>query len=318
MFDKLFTKANLHALLVAIIVGGATALQAALASGTWTWHALLFGLVGGILSAAAGWLIRTLNGGPPPAAAAVVLLAGLTGLLASCSPPQASAAPVMRAGPIGLAGVLAPGDSLGPYTFAVPAVSGAGGYSWTLTVSATNGSWSNLPTNAGTTAPSFGFTIAAAGGVWDSVSLQLCVKGTSAVRSSKGTACTSWKVYRYLASPTALTGDSSKLGPISMMLRSPTEDSLYRNGSGVYAHAVTRGTALFCAFIRFGSGHVAGITPTSSCATVAPANFLSTRLGALTSAEAGWLSGSCLTWPSCLSGLGAVRAPRDALLIHVA
>src|SRR6185437_13513393 len=89
----------------------------------------------------------------------------------SCSPPAADAAPVLRAGPIDLGGFLAPGDSLGPYTFTVPAVPGATGYSWTLTTSGTNGVWSNVPTGQATASPTLTFTLAS-GAPWDSVSLQ--------------------------------------------------------------------------------------------------------------------------------------------------
>lgn len=316
MFEKLFTKPNLHALAVCVIVGAATSLQSLIAAGTWTWHALLFGLIGGVLSAAAGWLIRQLNGAPPAnGTAAIVAFLLLLLPLASCSPPAAEGAPVLVRGPLAFSGVLAPGDSVGPYIFTAPAVSGATGYSWTLTASATNGTWANLPAGAATSTPTLTFTVAS-GGTWDSVSFQLCMKGTSPVRSSKGQACTSWKLYRYLSSPTSLTGDSSRLGPLSLMLRSPQEDSL-KPGGGVYAHTQTGAMATFCAFIRFGSGDVAGVTPNPTCPTVATANFRASRLASLTGAESAWLSGSCTPWANCLAGLGlGRRVPTDALLVH--
>lgn len=235
----------------------------------------------------------------------------------SCSPPAADAAPVLVRGPVAFAGALAPGDSVGPYTFTIPAVSGASAYSWTVTASGTNGAWTNLPTGTSTTTPTLSFT-AASGGTWDSVSFQLCVKGTSPVRSSKGQACTTWKVYRYLASPTSLTGDSSRLGPLSLMLRSPQQDSLQGRGHGVYAHTVTGGTATFCAFIRFGSGHVAGVTPNATCPPVGATNFRADRLASLTPAESAWLSGGCATWAGCLSGFGLIRQRPDVLQTHVA
>ncbi len=234
----------------------------------------------------------------------------------SCSPPAADAAPVLRAGPIDLGGFLAPGDSLGPYTFTVPAVPGATGYSWTLTTSGTNGVWSNVPTGQATASPTLTFTLTS-GAPWDSVSLQLCVKGTSSVRSTKAPGCTSWRVLRYLPSPTSLSGDSSKLGPISMMVRIDGGD-LPTWGSSQHATKPIGASWKNCVFWRFGSGHVLAVGDTTGCGAVAAAQFRPDRLIGYTPAEQEWQSGACLTWSGCLSGLGlGRRAPADALLVHV-
>lgn len=320
MLDKLFSKANLHALAVAAIVGAATAVQSLLAAGTWTWHALVFGLIGGVMSAAAGWLIRQLNSPtPPPSGTTAALLAFLLLLLplASCSPPQAEAAPVMAAGPVGLSGFLAPGDSLGPYTFTLPAIPGASGYKWTVTDSATNGAFPALPTGISTSAPTFTFTLPT-GGAWDSVSLKLCVTGTSSVRSAKAPGCASWKVLRYLPSPTSLSGDSSKLGPISLMVRRQG-GQLPVWGPGQNATLVIGQVSVGCVFWRFGSGHVLAVgADTTGCGAIAAVQFRPDRLTNYTAAEAAWQSGACLTWADCLSGLGlgTLRVPADELRIR--
>lgn len=318
MFEKLFTKPNLHALAVCVIVGAATSLQSLIAAGTWTWHALLFGLIGGVLSAAAGWLIRQLNGAPPAnGTAAMVAFLLLLLPLASCSPPQAQAAPVMASGPLGLSGFLAPGDSLGPYTFTVPAVPGATGYKWTATVAATNGTWTNVPSATVTAGPAITFTLAS-GGVWDSVSLQLCVTGTSPVRSAKAPACTNWKVLRYLPSPTSLSGDSSKLGPISMMVRIDGGD-LPTWGPSQHASKTVGQSWKQCVFWRFGSGHVLAVGDTTGCGAIAAVQFRADRVTGYSPAELDWQSGACLQWSGCVSGLGLgprFHMPPDVLLTH--
>ena len=320
----------IHGILAGIVLQVAGALLGALGGGVWSLTALFH-----VATAAAGtylsaylvrqapswlaWLAQQLGGAPPTSAAGILLvLVALS--LASCSPPQAAAAPVLRAGPVGLLGTLvSAGDSLGPYTFAVNPVAGATGYKWTVTASATNGTWGNLPAGTATTSPSVTFTLAAVGGAWDSVSLQLCVTGTSAVRSAKAPACISWKVLRYLPSPTSLSGDSSRLGPISMMIRdrftrlphwgTNIKDSI-DVGAGPVAWKV-------CAFWRFGSGHVLAVGDTLGCGPVAAAQFRADRLTGYTAAEAAWQSGACLTWGGCLSGLGlGRRLPADALLTH--
>ncbi len=318
----------LHSLLSGIGLQVAGALFGALGGGLWSLSALGHVALGAVVTGISSyvvrqtptwlaWLAKALGAPPaaPTSSAGILLVLLAAAAMSSCSPPAADAAPVLTSGPVGLAGaLLAPGDSLGPYTFTVAPVAGASGYSWTVTASGTNGTFTNLPTGTATASPSLSFTLAT-GGIWDSVSLQLCVKGTSSVRSTKAAACTSWKVYRYLSSPTALSGDSSKLGPISLMLRSPSEDSLFRNGSGVYARVAVGGTAQFCAFIRFGSGHVAAITAASACPAVAAANFAAPRLTGYTAAESAWLSGSCATWASCLAGVGLLRQRAD-ILVH--
>lgn len=315
--NYLFTKANLHRLIVGALIGAAVAIQNVIATGAWTWHALLFGILGGVLSGLAGWYISTKDpadtDSAPPASAGPTSVVGILLLLAllplaSCNPPAASAAPVLRSGPVGFAGALAPGDSLGPYTFTVGPVGGATGYKWTVTATATNGTWGNLPAGTMTATPSLTFTLAAVGGAWDSVALQLCVTGTSAVRSAKAPACTSWKVNRYLASPTALTGDSSRLAPISLMLRASPQDSVTRGGESVASHVLIGQSIQFCSIIRFGSGHVAGISPAPACAGILAANFRPDRL-TLSGPEAAWLSGACGTWAACLAGFSVlVRA----------
>lgn len=318
----------LHSVLAAALLQVAGSVFAAIGGGLWSltalWHvalgAVLVSLSGFVVKNAPSWLatIAQWLGAPPPAAGAALVILALAGLATtSCSPPQASAAPVLSAGPVGLFGALAPGDSLGPYVFTVGAVPGATGYSWTLTTSATNGTWSNVPTNAATTTPSFTFSIAATGGVWDSVSLQLCVKGTSGVRSTKGPACTTWKVLRYLPTPTSMSGDSSRLGPISMMVRVPG-GSLPIWGTGGQTASYPAGTVFkACVFWRFGSGKVAAVgADTTGCGVIAAAQFRADRRSGFTAAESSWLSGACDPWSACLLGLGAIRSRLDVLLVH--
>lgn len=232
---------------------------------------------------------------------------------ASCNPPVADAAPVMVAGPSALSGALAPGDSLGPYTFSVAPVSGATGYRWTLSDSATNGVFPGIPTSSNTTSPSITFTLPT-GGAWDSVSLRLCVTGTSAVRTAKASACANWKVLRYLPSPTSLSGDSTKLAPMSLMVRTPTGDLPVGLGGVQHSTMTTNGTLQFCTFVRFGSGTVAGLDTVSACVGVAVRSFAKYRLRAVTAQEAAWLAGGCSSWAAC--ALGSIRALPDVLLTH--
>lgn len=327
MFSYLFTKANFHRLIGLVVTNIATSVQALLTTG-WTWHALVYGTIAAMLVAIAGWYIgtkdpadtgMTTSAAPtppiPPATAGLLLLALLSLATTSCSPPQAQAAPVLISGPMAFSGALLPGDSLGPYVFSANSVPGATGYKWTVTASATNGAWTNLPNASVTTSPGLTFTLSS-GGAWDSVSLQLCVTGTSSTRSAKAPACTSWKVMRYLPSPTSLVGDSSRLGPISFMLRLPG-GNLPVWGSGGQSITIPAGTSFrACSIWRFGSGHVAAVGPdTTSCGAVVAAQFNPTRINRLTAAEAAWVSGSC-NWSNCLLGLGSVKSLPDALLVH--
>lgn len=312
----------IHSVLSGLVLQVVGSVLAAVGGGLFSVTALLhiaLGAVGVFISAYVvrnsptwlTWLGGKLGGAPPASAAGIVLLV-LALPLASCSPPVADAAPVLASGPIGFAGALAPGDSLGPYTFTVPAVPGATGYSWTLTTSATNGTWSNVPAGTTTTAPSLSFTLAASAGVWDSVSLQLCVKGTSGVRSTKVPACASWKVYRYLPTPTSLSGDSSHLGLMSLMVRSPTEDTITAHGANAHITVATNGTIQFCTVARFGSGDLALLGTDTTCMATALRDFRPDRFQHLTVQEQNFLAGACSPWSACLLGYAPRVAP-DAL-----
>lgn len=224
-------------------------------------------------------------------ARAMLCVLALAAALTACEKTFAADAPSAREEGSHFARTLGPGDTL-RYTLSTAPVPGATGYKWTVT--SVPNSFTGLPTNLATGAPSVSFT-AVATAPWDSVSFSGCVTPTATTRSAKSAACTVFKLSRYLAAALPPSVDSSALGPISLLVR-PKGPVTIQVGA----------TQQFCAFWRFGSGHVAERTiDQTSCAATYQSSFTPAQL-AVSAAEQSWMDATC-EWPACL--LGALRIP---------
>ena len=159
-------------------------------------------------------------------------------LLAGCT--MAQAAEVRVSGPTG--DLIAPGDSLS-YGLSWGAAQRATSYLVTVSASATNGTWTGLPSSqavlSGTTLSFKAVSLA-----WDSATFTAVVQSVDAVGPTGKTSTVSWRVRRRATAPGPITVDSSLV--ITGIIVAPHDTVL-----------VVGASLQFCAFLQFKDSAVA-------------------------------------------------------------
>lgn len=212
--------------------------------------------------------------------------AWMLALLLACTPANAEMAPPSKAD----VRVTAIGDTA-RLAVSWPAARGATGYQLTVTVTASNGTWSGLTPQATT---ALGATVNAISTTADSASFTACVRSTRGTETSAAQRCSSPKTWKRALLPP----DSVRIDTIAVL----HQLELYPQTATVMVGSQVQ----VCAYYRFTTGRVA-LRPVDVYCTVDYNTRFSAAERSLTQEEQDWIScaGRYVFDPGCQAGQGS-------------